>query len=106
MKSKIRATMIGSSRKSARTNPPSCLSTEKEELFISPSDPDANSGERYNKIRTWLALLRTVTGMFKEVIGMWLRISPEMDFYLDMELQGVNEETREYDVQQFEQVVY
>jgi len=37
---------------------------------------------------------------------MWLRISPEMDFYLDMELQGVNEKTRESDVQQFENVVY
>jgi len=29
-----------------------------------------------------------------------------MDFYLDMELQGVNEKTREADVQQFEHVVY
>jgi len=37
---------------------------------------------------------------------MWLRISPDMDFYLDMELQGVNEKTREYDVQQYENVVY
>jgi hypothetical protein len=44
--------------------------------------------------------------VFKEVICMWLRISPEMDFYLDMELQGVNERTREYDVQQYENVVY
>jgi hypothetical protein len=37
---------------------------------------------------------------------MWLRISPEMDFYLDMDLQGVNEKTRDDDVQQYEQVVY
>ena len=37
---------------------------------------------------------------------MWLRISPEIDFYLDMELPGVNEKTREYDVQQYENVVY
>ncbi len=37
---------------------------------------------------------------------MWLRISPEMDFYLDMELQGANENTRESDVQQYENVVY
>ncbi len=37
---------------------------------------------------------------------MWLRISPDMDFYLDMELQGVNEKTRDYDVQQYEKVVY
>lgn len=37
---------------------------------------------------------------------MWLRISPEMDFYLDMELQGANEKTREDDVQQYENVVY
>jgi hypothetical protein len=37
---------------------------------------------------------------------MWLRISPEMDFYLDMELQGVTEKTREADIQQYEKVVY
>jgi hypothetical protein len=37
---------------------------------------------------------------------MRLRISPEMDFYVDMELQGVNEMTREYDIQQYEKVVY
>ena len=37
---------------------------------------------------------------------MWLRISPEMDFYLDMELQGIHEKTKEYDVRQHEQVVY
>lgn len=37
---------------------------------------------------------------------MWLRISPDMDFYLDMELQGVNDRTRDYDVQQYEKVVH
>lgn len=37
---------------------------------------------------------------------MWLRISPEIDFYLDMELQGANEKTREYDIQHYEHVVY
>ncbi len=37
---------------------------------------------------------------------MRLRISPDMDFYLDMELQGVNERTRDYDIQQHEKVVY
>lgn len=37
---------------------------------------------------------------------MWLRISPEMDFYLDMELQGANEKTRESDIRQYEKVVY
>lgn len=37
---------------------------------------------------------------------MWLRISPEMDFYLDMELQGVTDKTSDYDVQQYEKVVY
>ncbi len=37
---------------------------------------------------------------------MWLRISPEMDFYLDMQLQGVNEKTREADVQQYKDIVY
>jgi hypothetical protein len=29
-----------------------------------------------------------------------------MDFYLDMELQGVTERTRDYDIQQYENVVY
>jgi hypothetical protein len=37
---------------------------------------------------------------------MWLRISPEMDFYLDMELQGATDKSREYDVQQYEKVVH
>jgi hypothetical protein len=37
---------------------------------------------------------------------MWLRISPKMDFYLDVELQGVTEKTSDYDVQQYEKVVY
>jgi hypothetical protein len=37
---------------------------------------------------------------------MWLRISPNMDFYLDMELQGVTDKTSEHDVQQYEKVVY
>lgn len=36
----------------------------------------------------------------------WLRISPEMDFYLETELQGVTDKTSEYDVQQYEKVVY
>jgi hypothetical protein len=37
---------------------------------------------------------------------MWLRISPEMDFYLEMELQGVNEKTRDQDIQQYELAVW
>lgn len=37
---------------------------------------------------------------------MWLRISPDMDFYLDIELQGVDEMTREYDVQHYERAVH
>ncbi len=37
---------------------------------------------------------------------MRLRISPDMDFYLDMELKGVNERTRDYDIQQYEKAVY
>jgi hypothetical protein len=37
---------------------------------------------------------------------MRLRISPDMDFYLDMELQGVTERTRDDDIQQYEKVVY
>lgn len=45
-------------------------------------------------------------GLFKEVSCMWLRISPEMDFYLDMELQGATDKSREYDVQQYEKVVH
>jgi hypothetical protein len=37
---------------------------------------------------------------------MRLRISPDMDFYLDMELQGATERTRDYDIQQYEKAVY
>ncbi len=36
----------------------------------------------------------------------WLRISPDMDFYLEADLQGVNIKTRETDVQQYDKVVY
>lgn len=57
--------------------------------------------KRYNKIRT------EEYATVREVISMiWLRISPEMDFYLEMELQGVSEKTSEYDVGQYEKVVY
>ncbi len=37
---------------------------------------------------------------------MRLRISPDIDFYLDMELQGATERTRDIDIQQYEKVVY
>lgn len=37
---------------------------------------------------------------------MRLRISPDMDFYVDMELQGATEKTRDYDIQQYEKAVY
>ena len=37
---------------------------------------------------------------------MRLRISPEMDFYLDAELQGETDITSDYAVQQYEKVVY
>lgn len=36
----------------------------------------------------------------------WLRISPDMDFYMEAELQGVNYKSSELDVQQYEKVVY
>jgi hypothetical protein len=65
--------------------------------------------ERYNRNRSKTCSVPVLTGrraVLKEVGRMWLRISPEMDFYLDMELQGVNEKTRESDVQQYEHVVY
>lgn len=37
---------------------------------------------------------------------MRMRVSPEMDFYMDMELQGVTERTRDYDIDQYEKMVY
>jgi hypothetical protein len=37
---------------------------------------------------------------------MRLRISPDMDFFLDMDLQGVNERTRDADIQEYEKVVF
>ena len=37
---------------------------------------------------------------------MRLRVSPDMDFYLDMELQGVTDKTRDYDIQQYDKIVY
>ena len=44
--------------------------------------------------------------LLKEVAFMRIRISPEMDFYIEMELQGVTERTRDADIQQYEKVVY
>jgi hypothetical protein len=44
--------------------------------------------------------------LLEEVSVMRVRISPEMDFYIDMELQGVTERTRDLDIQQYEKVVY
>jgi hypothetical protein len=37
---------------------------------------------------------------------MRLRISPDMDFYLDMDLQGTTERTKDYDIQHYEKIVY
>jgi len=37
---------------------------------------------------------------------MRLRMSPDIDLYIDMDLQGVTERTRDYDIQQFDKVVY
>ncbi len=42
----------------------------------------------------------------KGVEYMRLRISPDMDFYLDMDLQGVTERTKNYDIQNYEKIVY
>lgn len=36
----------------------------------------------------------------------WLRIMPDMDLYLEVDLQGVSYKTTEYDVQQYEKAVY
>ena len=35
----------------------------------------------------------------------WLRISPNMDFYMEMELQKVSPRTTDDDVQQYEKIV-
>lgn len=37
---------------------------------------------------------------------MRLRISPNMDFFIDMDLQGVNELTKTADIQLYENVVF
>jgi hypothetical protein len=44
--------------------------------------------------------------MEKGVTSMRLRIAPEMDFYLDMELQGSTERTKDYDIQHYKKIVY
>ncbi len=36
----------------------------------------------------------------------WLRISPEMEFYVEMDLQGVSDKTSEFEVGQYEKAVY
>jgi len=36
---------------------------------------------------------------------MWVKISPDMDIMMEVELQGVNERSRDHDVQLYENVV-
>ena len=36
---------------------------------------------------------------------MWLKITPDMDLNMEVELQGIDENTRDYDVQVYEKVV-
>jgi hypothetical protein len=36
---------------------------------------------------------------------MWLKVNPDMELMLEVPLQGVDEKTRDYDVQQYEEVV-
>jgi SpoVK/Ycf46/Vps4 family AAA+-type ATPase len=36
---------------------------------------------------------------------MWLKITPDMDLMMNVDLQGVDERSRDYDVQLFEKVV-
>ena len=37
---------------------------------------------------------------------MWLKIAPDMELMMEVELQGVNEKSRDYDVQLYEKVVH
>jgi hypothetical protein len=41
----------------------------------------------------------------KEVTGMWLKVVPDIELNIDLPLQGVDENTRDYDVQMYENVV-
>lgn len=36
---------------------------------------------------------------------MWIKIAPDMEFMMEVELQGVNENTRDYDIQLYEKVI-
>ncbi len=36
---------------------------------------------------------------------MWVKISPDMDIMMEVDLQGVNERSRDYDVQLYEGIV-
>jgi Mn-dependent DtxR family transcriptional regulator len=36
---------------------------------------------------------------------MWLKIVPDMDLNMEVELQGIDEDTRDHDVQRYEHVV-
>lgn len=37
---------------------------------------------------------------------MWVKIAPDMDLMMEVELQGINENARDYDVQLYEKVVH
>ncbi len=36
---------------------------------------------------------------------MWIKIAPDMELMMEVDLQGVNEKSRDYDVQLYEKVV-
>ncbi len=36
---------------------------------------------------------------------MWVKIAPDMEFMMEVDLQGVDENTRDYDIQLYEKVV-
>ena len=41
-----------------------------------------------------------------EVNVMWLKITPDMDLMMEVDLQGVDERSRDFDVQLYEKVVH
>lgn len=56
-------------------------------------------------LQQWYNMIKSNYRHYLEVHAMWLKITPDMDLMMNVDLQGVDERSRDYDVQLFEKVV-
>jgi hypothetical protein len=54
----------------------------------------------------WYNKIKSSYSHILEVNTMWLKITPDMDLMMEVDLQGVDERSRDFDVQLYEKVVH